>query len=71
MANQVDPGLGEAVSHLVTHMEAVYSAADDLEQLGVRGESDYVENGGDRSLKWTARGYKTIFEILSVGNELS
>lgn len=70
-ANKVEEGLAEAITHLVTNMETVYSAADHLGQLGVRGESDYVENGGDRLLKWKSRGYKTIFEILSVSKILT
>ncbi|XP_054278009.1 spermine oxidase-like [Macrosteles quadrilineatus] len=64
-ASEVDAELWEAVNHTVTTNEMVYSAADSLEQLGVRGEGEYVENGGDQTLKWTSRGYKTIFEILS------
>ncbi|XP_054257125.1 spermine oxidase-like [Macrosteles quadrilineatus] len=64
-ASEVGAELWEAVNHTVTTKEMVYSAADSLDQLGVRGEGEYVENGGDQTLKWTSRGYKTIFEILS------
>jgi len=64
-ANNIDPEVGEAVTHLAAVWEMSYSAADSLEQIGARGETEYVENEGDLRWKWKSRGYKTIFDLLA------
>lgn len=67
-SKNLDQYLREAIHYLVPLLELTDSVGDDLSDHGAWGFADILQPEGDNTLKWKAetKGYKTIFDFLSV-----